>query len=350
MKTHRFYIIILGLLVSFLISIRSSDVGKDTETYITHFEDAKNTSSVMDEGYELGFSILMYYTAKSTGSVTLFFFIIAGFITLSYLFLFSKIYGQLNNKSPSLNEYSIILTLLLLSSWYYAMTTNGIRQGLSLSSMYISLYYLVFEDKKLRALFFYLIALSFHNSAFLIIPLIAIYKLPLSSIFILWALTGLGYSTGVNEMMIESISSYLKIPLYDFIKSYGILKNSSGKAPYTGFDVRFFFYTIFWPILSIISIKYHLRLKKINQINMNKFYLIIKLYLILSIPYFVLGFGGYSNRYAVLAWFLIPLVQYSIINLKIITVRLKNIEFSSLLVAILIFCFIQLKWIKHIGG
>lgn len=349
MKLNKTFVLGLGLFVSFLIGTRSYEVGKDTETYVTHFKNSQGTSSILEEGFELGFSALMVLISQTTGSITLFFFIVAAIITLMYLFLFTKIYQQLTKMgTPSLGEYSIILTLLLLSSWYFTMTTNGIRQGLSLCFLYTSLFYLIFENKKLKFLLFYLIALSFHNSALLVLPLILIYKMSLYSILIIWSLFGIGYALGLNEILIESISNYLNIPLYGFVKSYGVLKGSSLSAPYEGFDLRFFIYTIFWPLLSIIAGKYYSNKKKITHIDIIKFNKISKLYLLLSIPYFVLGFGGFSNRYAILAWFLVPILQFSIINLKIVTLRLKNIEIVSLIIAFLYFCFFRLKWINFL--
>ena len=37
---------------------------------------------------------------------------------------------------------------------------------------------------------------------------------------------------------------------------------------------------------------------------------VLKIYMVLAMPYFIFGFGAFSNRYAFSAWFFIPLLQF----------------------------------------
>ena len=64
-------IIMLGVIVSALIGLRSSDVGRDTETYISYFSDSILYSEALDK-FELGFSYLLYFVSNAINSVSFF--------------------------------------------------------------------------------------------------------------------------------------------------------------------------------------------------------------------------------------------------------------------------------------
>ena len=73
-KKSLLVLIILGIIVSGLIGLRSSDVGRDTESYISYFSDSV-AYGVIDK-FEFGFSYLLYFISNTVNSVDFFFFII----------------------------------------------------------------------------------------------------------------------------------------------------------------------------------------------------------------------------------------------------------------------------------
>ena len=130
-------------------------------------------------------------------------------------------------------------------------------------------------------------------------------------------LLGIGYFTSTNELFIEWISMKFNLPIYKLVKFYAVERGEQpGDGLYYGFDLKFFIYTIFWPLLLLILSKWKSQSKS-YELNKKEVFVLIKIYFFLSIPYFLLGFGAFSNRFAVLSWFLIPVLQfYSISSLR----------------------------------
>ena len=334
---------LLSLVVSALIGIRSHDVGKDTKMYVEHFDKSGLETNQLD-GFEPGFEILMLIINKLGGNNDFFFFTIALIITLLYLIFFKNIGLQSKkNHNVDLFDFSIFFTCLLFSNWYLTLTTNGIRQGVSIVLLYLALYYLVFVKKKRVFLTLFLISISFHYSSLIVLPFLFLLRLNLKSIFLLWLLFGGFYIFDINEQLIFMLSDLLNLPLYEFIKLYSLEKGQPpGSALYEGFNSLFFVYTIFWPILLFIIIKLF-PFKFLNH-HSEMVLKVISCYLILCLPYFIFGFGPFANRYAFFAWFLVPLVQYFILtSLKVDKISLK-LTGSFFLFALVYFCLFQLNW------
>ena len=340
-------ILFLGLIVSIFIGLRSSKVGKDTIIYIKHFYNAKS-GKYLDK-FEPGFSYLIYFISKYTNSFSFFFFIIATLITLCYLLFFDKIYTKtFNLNSSTFGRYIIFYTIVLFSSWYYALTTNGIRQGVSLVFLYISMYYLYYENRKFKFLFFYLLAILFHNSSLMIAPFILFYKLRFRLAFFIWIILAIGYFLDINKLLIEFISSKFNLPVYQFVLYYSVDRDSLIiNGLYQGFILNFFLYTIFWPLL-LLAITFWNSEQKFYYVNKNEILILIKIYFFLSYPYFLLGFGPFSNRYAVLCWFLIPIIQFHIIFSIFYKNSFSKIAFPILIVGILYFILINLEMFKYL--
>ncbi|MDB4204910.1 EpsG family protein [Polaribacter sp.] len=345
-KLNNWVLFFLSSIVSTLIAFRFLDVGKDTIEYTRAFYKYSSLEHALN-GFEIGFSLLIYLISKYTESVELFFFVIAFIITTSYLYLSKKFYQKIFNKtSVPLEITLLIFSLLLLSSWYITMTTNGIRQGVSLVFIYLALFEFFFNNKKLKFLILYLLAISFHYSSLLIIPFLLFKYLKFKYVFVIWFLTALGYVYGVNELIVMKISSKFNLPIYDFIKYYSLERGQVDGGHYNGFDWKFFIYTIFWPLLLMVIFNLKFRIQSIPLLK-NRIYILLKIYFLLSVPYFVFGFGPFSNRYAMLAWFMVPLLQLNILN----SFKFKGLpKVSSLLFLLLVFIyflFITLDWKRN---
>lgn len=337
--------IIFSILVSILIGIRSYDIGRDTELYVNHFSKSRFDDNFLN-GFELGFEFLMFTIAKLGGSVEFFFFVVAFIVTLVYLLFFNKItYNSKKNKRVNLYDFSIFFTLLLMSNWYLTLTTNGIRQGISIAILYLALYFLVFLKNKWKFLIFYILATSFHYSSLVLFPFLILLRLKTRYIFFLWVIFGFFYVIGLNEQLILLTSNKLNLPLYEFIKLYSLEKNQlPGTGLYEGFNSLFFIYTIFWPILLFLIIKVF-NSKYFNH-QKESIMKILSCYLILCLPYFIFGFGPFSNRYAFFSWFFVPIIQY--FSITAISIDKLSIKLSSslFLFALLYFSLFQLEWIS----
>mgnify|MGYP001130817066 CR=1 FL=1 len=343
-KENRF-LILLSIIVSFFIGIRFLDVGKDTEQYLIQFNKYSSIESVFN-GYEIGFSLLMHLFSKYTSSVEFFFFFVSLLITSIYLLFFKRIYlRNFIEESFNFDRMIFFFSLLLLSSWYLTMTTNGLRQGIALVFLYYGLFDLFYNNRKFKFIIFYLISISFHYSVLIVGPFLLLKYVRFRLVFAVWILTAVGYIYGVNELIIKLISAKFNLPVYDFIKLYSLDRGVIDGGLYNGFSLKFFIYTVFWPLLLMFIFKIKLRVKSSSLLAKETLNL-IKIYLILSMPYFIFGFGPFSNRYAMLAWFLVPVLQFHILN----TISIKN-NFKIFLVifsiiTFLFFLFFRLQWIR----
>jgi len=309
--------------ISIFSGFRDTSVGKDTAEYTFFYNHIHGYDSY--KNFEILFFNLSKFLATLGLNSSWFFSFITLSITLLYLYAFSKSSRAWNKAWGALSLY----TLLLLSDWYLVETTNGLRQGIALAILYIALAF--FGDKKrLLFIFIFLLALGFHASVILIIPFLPLYFISLKRLSYLYFVMVILSVTEVFEHCIKITSTILNLGIYERIKYYG---SSPDFAEFYGYRADIFLYSVFWVCFFIFSRRL-LRRKYSHRFN-----LILKNFIILSLPYLVLGFGGFSNRYAVIAWFYLPLVQASFISFIKLPYNLKYIPL------IIIFPFAIMKYI-----
>jgi len=341
--------ILLSVLISIFTGVRSTGVGTDTEAYITYFYQ----SSIADGFYnrhEIGFSLLMQLFAKTISSVEVFFSFVAFTITLAYLHTFRKVYSKcFFDKFPSTSVMTIFFSLLLFSSWYITSTTNGLRQGLSLVFLYWAIVELFYSSKIIKFIFLYVVAISFHYSALLIFPFLFLHYLRFGHVFFIWVMVALGYIAGLNELAVKILSEILNLPVYAYVKYYSLEKGSEnlGGGLYEGFIISFFLYTLFWPVLLLFVLKIKSSFKS-KLASTENIYILLKIYLLLSLVYFIMGFGPFSNRYALFSWLLIPIMQIVIINLSLNLNSNRIVPFLVLFSSLIFFLYFRLDWIGFI--
>lgn len=337
------FLIFLSALVSVFVGMRFSDVGKDTEQYIQHFN---SSPEQILKKFEIGFSSIMYLFSKNNFSVEYFFFFISFLITSIYLFFFKQIHlRSFREKSLSFGKMIFFFSLLLLSSWYFTMITNALRQGVALVFLYYSLFELFYNRSKFKFLLLFLTSISFHYSVILALPFLLLKNLRFRILFAIWLSTAVCYIYGINELIIKFISEKFNLPIYNFIKFYTLERGQTEGGLYNGFRIDFFIYTVFWPLLLMVIIKMKFRLKS-STIIVEETFKLLKIYFILSIPYFIFGFGPFSNRYAMLAWFLLPVLQYYIINSFNFKNIPKSLSMTYFSIIFLFFLLFTLDWVR----
>lgn len=315
----KWFIVIPFLIVlsisSLFVGFRDFSIGTDTYNYINIYDNAQ--LSYRDR-HELGF----YYFTKFFGSIydnyNFYFFIVCLFVSIFIFLTFAKfIYEKDSNYEKNQNiiiSLLIFLMCLFLSDWFYTGVTNTLRHSMALSLVYFSLFYLY---KKRILLFLSLIILStfFHQSTIILLPFfIALFFLINKSsnfyisIFLFFLIF---YYLDLNGLFIEKFSSLIGFDLYNTIYYYG--DDGLSEALWFGFDFRFVLFNIFWFFFPLILIKFDL-LDNNDQIL--KFF--IKVFCVLSIYFFIFGFGGFSNRWAYPSWLFLPIYQaYIFSNIKI---------------------------------
>lgn len=308
-----FFLLLALVGISYVVAVRDFSVGNDTYNYATYFY----TQNWMEGGgrYEWLFAGLTKAIRSITGSVEFYFFAISITICLSY-YWFYRLISKDSLPPKSLIDRIFLVGLLLGSSWFLVAVTNGLRQGMSLPFMYLSIYF-IRNNKYISSIVCLVIASGLHTSSLLIVPFFFALFIPRKALIASVAVSALLYLLGGTEKLVRISSSILGLGIYDHIKEYG---QDSGN--WIGFQIDLFIYSTFWPVAfygcsRFISKKFREGYLKCADI-----------YSILILPYFWFGFGGYSNRYGFIAWFTIPAILAVAITASRLTLAAKAIIVS----------------------
>lgn len=147
----------------------------------------------------------------------------------------------------------------------------------------------------------------------------------------------LGYVVGLNEILVMHMSSITGINIYEKIAYYSIGEGDIGR--YHGLVFSFLIYTVFWPLALLII--HYVRFRNYDE-NCHGVLKLVKVYMVLSMPYFVFGFGPFSNRYSYIAWFFIPLLQFFMVvyYFRDLSIVARAISFAIFLPSFLYFIFL----------
>lgn len=292
---------------SYFVVTRGLYVGSDTYNYYIVFN---QISSGINFDYEIGFIVLNKIAAFLTnyyGYLLLVYFL----ININFIFsFFQSIRNETKNIFYISCAFLSFFGFLYWSNWFYSANINGIRQGIALSFLYISLISFLFNKKKSYFILFFILACFFHNSIFLVIPfLLLIFIKKFKYNFITVSIFSFLYFTGLNEFILLNISNLTGLEIYNMIKFY---TDEGGQDLWYGFNWGFFLYSIFWFYVPLFLVK--IRVMNFSD-NLNK---ILSIYGMLVCVFLFFGFAGFSNRYGFISWLFLPFVQtFMLLNLNI---------------------------------
>ncbi|MDA7088505.1 EpsG family protein [Pseudomonas sp. SA3-5] len=286
-----FTLFLFFLTLSVFVGTRDVSVGADTANYAGFFNDIEHVIDV--SRFEPLFKYLTYGIGLITDSHEWYFMIV--FLIFNFFYLY--FYSCVSDKNKWLEGCFILIGLMLSSSWYVVATTNGLRQGLSLPILYLSILFF-YKRRFIPSALFFLVSLGFHKAVILALPFFCLVFLRPLFVFLAFIVSAVLYFFGVTEVLVRVVSGLLSISLYDDIANY-----SSGSNNWVGFQAAFFLYTIFWACLFYFS-RCH-----VKDLYLEGYIALWKFYCVLMMPYFFFGFGAYSNRYAFIGWLLLPVIQ-----------------------------------------
>lgn len=260
---------------------------------------------------DYGFALFVY-VCKTVMNVESF-FIVCATLYISPLFLASKRLSSV---------YAFYFMLFCVTSMsFFAYGTNGIRNGIATSFILLAFTY---RRNMIKKILFFIIAISFHASVILPIfsYIVALYYKQTKVYFFIW----------LGSIMISlSINPFIKkiAMKFDFISERGsgyfTEVASIDKFSMTGFRWDFLLYSSI-PIL----LGCHFVLKK--KFSDNLYILLLNTYIIANTFWILIIDVPFSNRFAYLSWFLMPiLIIYPFLKYPFIINRSKKIAFSLLL-------------------
>lgn len=302
-KKNIFYLILFFSIISIFTAFQAEIVGNDASRYYNKFL-VNVTYDRVGNKYEIGYEYFTYLIGIISSSKIFFYYVISFTISLFVILAFHSL--QINRNFSS---YILFASLLLFSSWYITEIANGIRQGFSLAIMYYAICSQLRKFNYLKFSLLFFLSTSFHLSTFLALPFLILMILNLKYVFFIWCLTLAFYIININEYIIKFISELLNLKVYNHIKFVA----GGGTDRWENLQWDFLIYTVFFGLIAIF-IFYSSKMKKFIYQDKLCFEFVIKVYLVLSITYFVFGFGPYSNRVAIICWFFIPILQSTIIS------------------------------------
>lgn len=322
-----FFLFAFFCVSTLFVAFRDFTVGADTERYAIYFE--RVAEGFHQSRYEPLFEALTYGITVVSDSVSFFFAVVFILFNIFYFYgpnRFSNFSGL--GSSDRLLLVVLLVALCLSSSWYFTASVNGLRHGLSLAFMYSALM-LGYERKYLFCLVFYLVAVGFHYSLLLIFPFLIFCFVPFRwSVFIFLTISFM-YPLGWNELLIKEASGSLNLGLYEKLSGY-----ADDRALWVGFQWEFFLYSLFWFIFFIMLLPF------VKDYYLLRFKFLVRSYAFLLLPYMVFGFGGFSNRYAFIAWLFLPIIQsFAIVMLRIDYISKFSLGWFFLLVGLFFYSY-----------
>lgn len=149
------FLLFISLLPAYLLVVLRGNVGTDIELYLTYFTYI-HQDGVSPFKFEPGFTLLSKLISFFTLNERLSINIISTITTFLLVINFSK------------KKFDVIIfSFLIFPFFYYDMTMNGLRYGLSFSLAAISIRYL-FDEKNIKSLIWGLLSISIQYSSIII--------------------------------------------------------------------------------------------------------------------------------------------------------------------------------------
>lgn len=300
-----FLLILFSVLFTLMLGTRNINVGNDTITYINFYLDQ---TTLPDFGFNY-FNNVMYQFGVSVDSYIL---------IIAFLYMFFLIYFI---KLTKVDNIFLLFFCFVSLFFFKSMGVNIIRTGVAMSFFLCAF---ISKNKKFKYVFF-LLSISFHSS--FIIPILGYFgvyflksvRIPLV-IYII--------SIFLSIINIQIYFWIQKIPVvnlvfYDKIASYSNIDKSS----YTiGFRYDFFLFNLFFAVVGYFGYKIYN-----NDIRYKRTYY---LYLILSGFFYIMFNSGFSDRYGLFSWSLIPILLLPFLESK----KLEYILMNKYIILIVCFC------------
>lgn len=323
-------IIVLAVIctgTSILVGSRGIDVGTDTSSYIQVFKWSKEAFPY----FEPGFSVVTYGLAQlGLGQ--------AGYLTGLYLVLLAtvlvstrKYWQYLGREQDYLVFLAASLMMLFLSPMFTTASINILRQGLSALLVFTAL--LSFHQRQWwQFVFFGIVAASFHYSALNYLFFAPVLLLGRRMVWPVAIVSAVLYLSGLSEIMVK-----IAVPsAYTFLINYG---NYEGGIELK--DALFSLFCLAIPFLlsDLTYSPYNQRIKSSGAV-----------FLVMLLPFFAVGWGGYPTRYLFTAWLSLSLIVAAIIcNSRVTLLRTYLFNGVGLIVSSAVF-YIYIEYLGWYSG
>ena len=313
-KPNKFWYYFSGIVLTIFATIRSTDVGTDSNNYVeifNQFKDSTESIFSITTSLEIGYLLLQEIALKiSTDYWSLFFTIALVCVFTSYY----TIYKLSENIKVSIFIYISLAT--------YFFLFNGSRQAIAASICGLSIYFML-NKKIVSYCIIILLASFFHKTALIMLPFYYLLRFPFKT----------------RNLILFSIGSF--IALY-YLSTILTLFDESSFARYSVYEDRNstggYLLTLFFFIISLIFIFFR---KKIVKSKLYEYDIFLNMCIFSSIIYLVITLTGsdvnflrlslYFSMGYILIWPIIfrsvPIFKQSITRLSFVIIHLLFLFF-----------------------
>ena len=308
-KLNKLSYYLSGIVLTIFATIRSSDVGTDSNNYVGIFNQYKyKTESLFSRttSLETGYLILQEIALNISNDYWSLFFITSLVCVFSTYYIIYKLSDNIK-----------ISVFIYISLAIYMFAFNGARQALAASIFGIALYYLI-NKKRLGYFIIILLASFFHNTALIMLPFYYLLRFPFKTRNLIL------FSIG-SFIALYYLSTILSLFDTDIIERYSVYENRNATGGYL--------LTLFFFIMSAIFISFR---KKILKSKLYQYDIYLNMCIFSSIIYLVVSLTGsdvnflrlslYFSIGYVLIWPIIfgsvPIFKESITRLSFVIIHL----------------------------
>lgn len=298
--------VLLGIcLVTLVLVIGTRDVsvGTDTSSYLEYYHRVQSCRC-LDGRFELGFKVLTLLIAITGASATTYLSILAGLlIVLTWAFLKNLSSLVRFNSAVRWKVRLAVLACVLISPFFFQGSVNVLRHGLS-AFFLLNATILMLRGKWFGATTSAVLSVLFHRTALLylvVLPLFLTvrarrYKMLFAISLLLLAIA---YGLGFTEELTRRIPPIAGMNVHQMFAEYRAFA-----VHYTsGVRMDFLLFSVGWFVLGLVASKYI-----VPPIYRPLYEDVVNLYGVFLIPFFLFGWGNYSDRLLFVPWQLIPAV------------------------------------------
>lgn len=305
-----------------LVGKRGVDVGTDTYNYAMYFLSSRD--GFVETRFEPGFVLLTRFLSATQMSVAGYQFMLFSTMLLTIFAASKNYFDYLGNDRGYLTFLTAALMFLYLSPMFVNASINAVRQGLAALLVFTSL--LAFQQKQWRKFLVYgLLATSFHYSSAVYLACAPTLLFSVRMLRIIAVLAFVAYCTGLTMAVVRTALPFL----YNSVMDYSL--SSDYRA---GVRIDFAVFASFWYVLPflmspLIRKPFSSRIKDSTAV-----------YLVMLLPFFLLGWGNFSNRYLLPAYLAASLMVAAIFwHSRISLLRNPVLLRFGLMVSCAVFCF-----------
>ena len=279
----------VGLFGCWLVGTRPLDVGTDTQTYAGFFEGLSSGGGEtrLEPGFvyltwglwKLGVGVIGYQTA-------LFALMLCTIIVATRRYHDFLVGDDVLQRPGYLTFLGAAIMLLYVSPMFVNATINAVRQGLAALLVFASL--LSFQRKQWWSFVLLgALASSLHLSSLLYLVFAPVQLFGTRMQRVIAVIAFVSYVSGLSTIVVRAL-----IPsLYELMMTYTPSQRSQ-----VGVRIDFAVFSIFWYMLPyvlapLVRAEYREKIKHSAAV-----------YLVMTLPFFAVGWGYFSNRYLLPAW------------------------------------------------